>query len=143
MIGFKFVKQPDALRTEAVIKAAVANLEKAEPEMTMSVAIGIADDIKRSLYEQTANLAPLSPATLAKKRDPRILIDTQKYVSSIQAERAGRGADVTGDIIGLLHEVGSVNMPARPHIGPAMARAGKNPVSDETIRKILDAIFGG
>jgi hypothetical protein len=110
----------------------------------MLAAEHLADEIRDSILNQTAGFAPLSPKT--KKTDPRILVETQKYVDSIEAvEGGGNTASVKFDAVGLHHEYGTKNMPARPHIAPAIAKSGERGNSQVKVRleKIFRELLGG
>lgn len=133
----KVEKKADALKVEGIVKKAPSKLAKRKADIAFEMAEEIAEAAKQSIINQTAGFAPVSASTARKKTDPRVLIETGEYVASIRGIRYGEGAAVQGDAIGMLHENGTSKMPARPHIGPAIAKA-KVP---SRIDKILMTIF--
>lgn len=140
----RITKTPSAIEFEARLRKSGDDLSSRAGELAMLAAEHLANEIKDSILNQTASFAPASPKT--KKSDPRLLIETQKYVESIEAvETGGTTAAVKMDPIGLHHEYGTKNMPARPHIAPAIAKSGERGNTQVKVRleKIFRELLGG
>jgi len=100
--------------------------------------------LKSSIETQSLGLAPLSESwtrtKAARGLDPRILMATKEYISSMVLTPVGQGkfaVEADGERFKLL-EYGTRSMPARPHFRPAVkaARAAK-PQAIEVFRDLL------
>lgn len=127
--SYGFKKAADYIRTLAA--KAMETLE----EVAEEVAVQVKDHTKKSIYDQSLDLAPLSSSYAAYKEkaglDPRILIATGYYVDRITVLNGGPGVYFVGvpneaapNGVSLTElstwlEFGTTRMPPRPHFEPA------------------------
>jgi len=120
--------------------SAIASIKTAEDLALGMAGKHLADEMQRTIYDQTESWAPLSDITIALKGHDKILIDDNKMVESIEWKKKGKYVTIgvhndapdNRALIALVHEHGNEHVPERPFIMPTWYRE----------KKYVESLFG-
>jgi len=120
-VGFTTESQNAIDKLDGVVKSLV---DGASDRAQKVIANRVAKTIRDDLYYEMVKLAPRSPNT--RSSDPRILLDTKKYVRSFQARKYKKGWGIYAlkDKFRYAHD-GASNRPRRPHVTLTLNRNRK------------------
>lgn len=114
--------------------SAMAGINTAEDLALGMAGKHLAKEMKRTIYDQTENWAPLHPVTIALKGHNMKLLDENDMVESIDWKKKGNYVtigvhDDAGDknvVKALVHEHGNEHVPERSFIMPTWDREKKH-----------------
>ncbi len=130
MLSINFSK----IALDMKLVSAMASIKTAEDLALGMAGKHLADEMQRTIFDQTESWEPLSPITIALKGHDDILIDTEDMVESIEWKKKGKYVTIgihsdapnNRALIALVHEHGNENIPERPFIMPTWYREKKH-----------------
>jgi len=110
--------------------ASLASIKTADDLALGMAGKHLADEMQKTIYDETENWPALSPITIKIKGNDAKLLDTNEMVKSIEWRKDGNSVtigihdDAPNDraMIALVHEHGNEHVPSRPFIMPTWDR---------------------
>lgn len=119
------------------------NIARAKKTTSIEIAKAVAKRIRWNVLNEVLQLAPRSRSQQARAGDPRVLVDTMKYINGIQPVATDDGAAIAGNVALMrLIEFGTSRQPARPHIAPTI-RSMRGEIGRKAAKHLLQELLLG